>query len=532
MGASFFYHEQADGCSVVLPIPAVQHSVAGVASQVPRAWLIALAVALPIVLIYVAYLDRSPVYLSHDEVVFGSHGHAIATTGRDLNGRFFPLYFHVRDGYWATPVTIYWMALVQQVLPLSEIAIRLPTAIVGLISLVLLYFLARSVFHRRWLAVLAVVLLASSPAYFIHSRIAVDHIYPVPFMLGWLLCLKLVTERYNARLLLIAGLLLGVGFHSYLAAVILMPLYLAITCIVIHVRFGRGFRRVLPAILGFALPVLLLVPWLAAHPDQYAGQIRMYNIYDPGRHSPLGGALEILQWTALMKRWNIYYEFFNPSFLFFSGGSSLLNATTQAGVLLLPLAVLLPLGIYQILNARRTLFNGVLVAALACAPLPSVLVADGAVNRGLVLLPCAALVATFGMEWLISHQQTAIRAIAVCLLAVVPLQFAYFLHDYHRGYRVRSSVLVRRQYSWCDRDDHRPGGPSPARSRLSVERDRLDRLVLAVLPEDARTTGVVRPCGVLRSEAHGRERGPRGEHRPREIRPVVAVGTRSASIGG
>jgi hypothetical protein len=165
----------------------------------------------------------------------------------------------------------------------------------------------------------------------------------------------------------------------------------------------------------------------------------MYNIYDPGRYSPLGGALEMLQWTALMKRWNIYYDFFNPSFLFFSGGSSLLNATTQAGVLLLPLAVLLPLGVYQILNARRTVFNGVLVAALACAPLPSVLVADGAVNRGLVLLPCAAFVATFGVELLISHQQTAIRALAVCLLAVVPLQFAYFLHDYHRGYRVRSS---------------------------------------------------------------------------------------------
>jgi 4-amino-4-deoxy-L-arabinose transferase-like glycosyltransferase len=421
-----------------MALPPVQHRAASGARQWSRAWLIAAAVVLPIVLIYVAYLDRSPVYLSHDEVVFGSHGHAIATTGRDLNGRLFPLFFHVRAGYWATPVTIYWMALVQQVLPLSEIAIRLATAIVGLASLVLMYFLARRVFQRRWLAVTAVVLLASSPAYFIHSRIAVDHIYPVPFMLGWLWCLKLAIERYRARLLLIGGLLMGIGFYSYLAAVVLMPLYLAITCIAISVQYKR-FRRAAPAVLGFVLPVLLLVPWLAAHPGQYADQIRMYSIYDSARLNAVGGAFELLRWDALLKRWDIYYNFFNPSFLFFSGGSSLLNATTRAGVFLLPLAILLPLGIFRIVSDRRTVFNIVVLAALACAPLPSVLVADAAVNRGLVMLPCAALVATFGMELLISQEKLPARALAVCLLAAVPLQFGYFLNDYHRGYRVRSA---------------------------------------------------------------------------------------------
>src|SRR5258706_4676860 len=94
----------------------------------------AVAVAVPAILLYATYLAFAPIYLAHDEVMFGLTAHAIAHTGRDLNGARFPLIFRIigRDGqYFPTPVVIYTTALFLRVLPIAEWSIRLPTALVG-----------------------------------------------------------------------------------------------------------------------------------------------------------------------------------------------------------------------------------------------------------------------------------------------------------------------------------------------------------------------------------------------------------------
>ena len=61
----------------------------------------------------------------------------------------------MRAGYWATPITVYWMALFDKILPLSETTARLPTVVVGLTNAMLVYLLASRLFDRRWLAGLA-----------------------------------------------------------------------------------------------------------------------------------------------------------------------------------------------------------------------------------------------------------------------------------------------------------------------------------------------------------------------------------------
>ena len=66
--------------------------------------------------------------------------------------------------------------------------------------------------------------IALTPAHYLHSRLAVDHLYPLPFVLGWLLCLQRVLDRCQPAVLFAGALALGIGFYSYLAAVILMPL--------------------------------------------------------------------------------------------------------------------------------------------------------------------------------------------------------------------------------------------------------------------------------------------------------------------
>src|ERR1043166_9659963 len=112
-------------------------------------------------------------------------------------------------------------------------------------------------------------MLALTPAHFILSRYALDYLYPTPFVLAWLLCVLGYLETGRRVSLFVGTALLGAGFYSYIAAVVLMPLFMVFTAaLLFHAR--KPLRDYLVAASGFALPLLMLVPWLFAHPTALA----------------------------------------------------------------------------------------------------------------------------------------------------------------------------------------------------------------------------------------------------------------------
>src|SRR5258706_1277072 len=160
---------------------------------------------------------------------------------------------------------IYSTALLLKAVPLSEAAIRAPTVVVGLADVVLMYVVGLRIFKRESSAVLAAVLLLLTPAHFIHSRFAMDYLYPVPFVLGWLLGLLVFIEEGRPWTLFASTLALGVGFYSYIAAVVMMPMYFVITCGFLVFQ-KRPLRDYGVAAAGFVLPLVPVVPLLALHP--------------------------------------------------------------------------------------------------------------------------------------------------------------------------------------------------------------------------------------------------------------------------
>src|SRR6185295_4189153 len=132
--------------------------------------------------------------------------------------------------------------------------------------------------------------------------------------------------------------------------------------------------------------------------------------------------------------------YFNPAYLLFSGGSNLTTATRQVGVLLVPIGVFLLTGAGALWRRRPVPVTVVLRAGLVLAPLPATLVDERyAVQRELVLLPFAVLVAVFGVRWMVRRQGVWNRLIAAALLVAVTIQFATFYRDYFTGYRLRSA---------------------------------------------------------------------------------------------
>src|SRR5262249_13634969 len=142
------------------------------------------------------------------------------------------------------------------------------------------------------------------------------------------------------------------------------------------------------------------------------------------------------------ERVTLYWDYFNPSSLFFSGGADPMWATRRAGMFLLAIAVLLPLGLWNIGRESFSPARALLVAGLIAAPLPIVATLPEAPRyataRDLLVGPFGVLISVAGVEWL-AARGTRHRLIAGLLVASLPLQFEVYARDYLGDYQQRSA---------------------------------------------------------------------------------------------
>jgi 4-amino-4-deoxy-L-arabinose transferase-like glycosyltransferase len=409
--------------------------------------------------LYAPGLTYSPPYLHEAEVLFGLHAHAIATSAHDLHGRFMPLYFQmppIGENVWFHPAVVYATALFLKVLPFTEWAIRLPSIVVAATNVALLFLIARRLFGTTRLATTAAMGLALAPAHFVNSRIAMDYVYPLPFVLGWLLLLLVYLERPRPRVLVAAGSVLGLGVYSYIASVVMMPLYLAVTWLVLFFHDERPFGRSLLVAVGFAWPLLILPVWLYFHPAVIGETLTRYGVPEVEQVTSFSGKsiAEVLaelrrplRFSGLTGRVSLYWDFFDPAYLFVTGGyANVVNSTRHVGVFVLPFVLLVPLGAWRVLAARRSM-DVVVIAGFLTAPVAACLVVPEpyAIDREMAVVPFGVLLAVYGLAWLLDRGAWHRRA-ALTLAAVGVAHFCVFLVDYYGDYRGRAAFWFNKNH--------------------------------------------------------------------------------------
>ncbi len=389
--------------------------------------------------VYSLWLGYSPIYMHDAEVLFALHARSIAATLRDTNGTFLPLYFHMPSigaNVWFHPMIVYFSALFLKVLPFADWSVRFPSVVVGAIDVLLMYFVALRLFRSPAYAWIVAACLALTPAHFIHSRLEMDYLYPVPFVLGWLLCLLRFDDTEERWLIWLAGLVLGVGFYSYIAAVAFMPLYLVFTWLYLFAKY-RGVRRAHVAFTAaFCLPLIAFVAWRFLYPQVFSGTAYRYAIT---RRGVVFGVLHLLNYTVIGDYVSNYWNFYNPNFLFLAGSPNFQSSTRAAGVFLAPVALFLAVGLYQVVITEKPRVSALLIAGFLTAPIPAVLVEEPyAIYREMELLVFACLLAGFGIRALLQHGSSRRRAVAIVAIAAMPVQFGYFMKDYFTDYRLNS----------------------------------------------------------------------------------------------
>lgn len=385
--------------------------------------------------LYCSRLDHSPIYIFHDETQFILQAQSMATTGRDLSGRVLPVFFaepEFKAG--RDPGLIYFAAAVYKVLPFSEAFVRWPTALIGVTNIVLIFAFVSRWFGSLALGAAAAMMLALTPEHFIRGRLMLSPLASLPFILLWLCVLLRVERHASPRALAAAGVALGLGVYGYLAGVVMMPVYLALTVALATLHFRVPVGRAKWAVIAFAAVLLPIVAWHIWHPERIAQIISYYRLFD---RPPEAEGLSLVD--AIRLRLGLYWSFFSPEFLFISGDSSIVNSTRTVGLLPLSFAVLLPVGVYQLSRNARGAIGKIILAGFLSAPLASLLTGHLEMNRLMFVLPFACLVAITGVWAMTRSTNLWWRMAGVALVAAVPLQFAGFYADYMGDYRVRAA---------------------------------------------------------------------------------------------
>jgi len=186
---------------------------------------------------------------------------------------------------------------------------------------------------------------------------------------------------------------------------------------------GVPIRRLAAPLLAFAVGAVPFAWFLRGHPEYFRDFVIGHGLYDAARYNILQGMREMSAWVGLTARTEVYWDSFNPALLFLSGGT-IGKSLTGPEVFLLPFAVLLPAGLYRIVNRSPTPTGWLSVAGLLLAPLPLALTAQPPEPRRLLLMaPFAAVIAAEGVVQLWSVQGGWRANVARAVIAAVPLCF-------------------------------------------------------------------------------------------------------------
>jgi 4-amino-4-deoxy-L-arabinose transferase-like glycosyltransferase len=400
------------------------------------------AVVVAALVLYTVRLNHVPSFLSSDETAFALQAHAIATTAHDQNGRFLPLYFQMMQNVWFHPALVYLMAPVLTIVRPLPWAVRLPVVCVALANIVLVFVVARRLGASDAAAIGASVLLAATPAHLLHGRFACDYLLPLPCVLMSLI-LQVDANRFRSSWRwFAAGAVLGLGLYTYIAALVIMPAFLLLSYLTLFVSGERRRRPYAAMTGGFILLVLPLAAYLLAVPEVYIGFTERYG---GANVDVVNHPRELFLGAIMAQRWRTYRSFFEWSFLFERAETHVMSSTYTTGVFLKGMKVLVPLGLYHILRNRRTPFTLLLVAGLLSAPVAASLIPESyAIDRALLLLPMAALIGAFGIDWLLAPRvwfaRWATRAACAGIAVWMVMQFAGFYREYMTVYPLRASA--------------------------------------------------------------------------------------------
>jgi 4-amino-4-deoxy-L-arabinose transferase-like glycosyltransferase len=201
-------------------------------------------------------LSDFPPGFNADEAAYGYNAYSLLKTGRDEFGNRWPLYF-VSFGDYKPPLYTYLTVPFVAALDRTELAVRLPSALAGITTVFLIYFLTYEVFVNQRIAILSSLLLAISPWHLHFSRGAWEtNLSTTLFLAGLLFFFKALKDT---KFFIFSFLFLVFSMYAYHSSRFLVP-FLGVCLVLLYRKkiLAQKKKLVWPAILALVLSIPLI----------------------------------------------------------------------------------------------------------------------------------------------------------------------------------------------------------------------------------------------------------------------------------
>lgn len=212
-------------------------------------------------------LGHTPPSLDWDEASWGYNSYSILKTGADEYGKFLPIVIRSFNDY--KPALYAYLDLpFIATLGLNDLAVRLPNAIFGILTVLTAYFLVKELFKRKDIALLSAFLLAISPWSIQFSRFTHEGMVGLEFNL--LIILFFLKGLNKPIYLCLSAVAAALSLYSYQNEKIFVPLLgLVLLSIFYKQLFSISKKYILFALITGAVLSLPIVIFTFTNPNSF-----------------------------------------------------------------------------------------------------------------------------------------------------------------------------------------------------------------------------------------------------------------------
>ena len=384
-------------------------------------------------------ITEIPPGINQDEGSIGYTAYSLLKTGLDEYGRAFPVSFE-SFGDWKLPFYIYTVVPFVSVFGLSELAVRFPSALFGIATVGLSYFLAMELLKSRKIAIIMSFLLAISPWHIHLSRVESESNAAVFFVvLGALLFVKSIKK---ASWLIIPSLIcFALTYFTYAGN------HVFTTLLVIGIAFiYRSSIQINKWIVIGAIIFIFLSGFIFKNTFFEASKTKLSGIGIFGDPSIIHAKIEVPRnqhenpnsfisrithnrlTFALERISQNYLNSFSPQFLFIKGGDNKAHNIANFGNMYLIEAPFLVLGLIFLLLTKKTKQVKLILLWFFIAPIAASITKDAPhTNRMFAIFPILLMVTALGLTKFVDMLNTWFKDKLLYKKSVLLIIFALFI---------------------------------------------------------------------------------------------------------
>nr|MBI5455864.1 phospholipid carrier-dependent glycosyltransferase [Candidatus Levybacteria bacterium] len=390
-------------------------------------------------------LQNVPPGVNRDEASIGYTAYSLLQTGKDEYGRLFPVSFE-SFGDWKLPLYIYTVVPFVYVFGLSELAVRLPSVIFGVFSVVLTFYFVKLLFKDNRLAFLTMFLAAISPWSIHLSRVESESNTAVFLvLLGMIFFLKSLNKNW----LIIPSLIsLALTYFTYAGNHIFTTLLIIGTFFIYRDKISKTKFTLIGVVL-FAL----MSGFIFYHTLLMADKTKISGIGIFGDPSIVHTKIEMPRnehtnpqsFLARITHNKIvflgktigqnYLNAFSPQFLFINGGTNHAHNIIDFGNMYLVEAPFLFFGLIYLFAIKKGREKRLILLWFLIAPIAASITKDAPhTNRMFAIFPTLSLITSFGILYLLTDyfKKPIFRKIFIMLTVFMFLiNFTVYIDRYY-----------------------------------------------------------------------------------------------------